>query len=242
MPFLSFAGPWDGWCSTFINQKMYGLCANPGASIAGVSQPPTAEKIFKKLRPSEKEKTWEAFHVDSGWIAPFNRPYFWVNQTFNESLPQEATKSRSEELEASGHCRSAWCWLRWCRCFVVVIMVVDGDGDVDDDDDDDDDDDESGGDGDFVDHTFIFLTVSPHLSHQNLGFEEGPGGVAGEDGRSTGMGCDPDLGGFRWEFNKNWGYTPSNTVNSGKKRLALSNKNWMMFQETFCYESNVWGL
>jgi hypothetical protein len=40
---------------TFINQKMYGLCANPGASIAGVSQTPTAEKIFKKLRPSEKK-------------------------------------------------------------------------------------------------------------------------------------------------------------------------------------------
>ena len=46
---------------------------------------------------------------------------------------------------------------------------------------------ESDGDGgDFVDHTFIFLTGSPHLSRQNLGIEEGPGGVEGEDGRSTG--------------------------------------------------------
>jgi hypothetical protein len=128
-------------------------------------------------------------------------------------------------------------------------MVVDGDVDDDvddvDDDDDGDDDDESGdgGDGgDFVDHTFIFLTVSPHLSHQNLGFEEGPGGVAGEDGRSTGMGCDPDLGGFPWEFNKNWGYTPSNTVNSGKKSWLCQKNYWMMFQEMFCYESNVWGV
>ena len=70
--------------------------------------------------------------------------------------------------------------------------------DGDDDDDDDDDQhhhhhhhhhhhEESDGDGgDFVDHTFIFLTGSPHLSRQNLGIEEGPGGVEGEDGRSTG--------------------------------------------------------